>query len=304
MEDFFKEMFYDVQSVKGPGRRGAADLYGEMVTLYASVLRRTTNWIGSDRRTGGPIGKLIAAAANHPALTILTFNHDLVVENELMKRSRLKERWCVPDGYGTFGSRLQVTNPTGGRSALMRVHTGADCDHSDSIKLLKLHGSLNWYVRLRTKKPPISVLLGETATRAGMTSRRQIAAQVTFTRAGRGRTQWTTWPVIVPPVYGKQMAITGFLADVWRDASDAVAAADRLVIVGYSLPPTDVEAEKMFQRALLQNRELRFIEVVNPDPAAAARYASLAPRPLRWFPDLGSYIDSEWWHQTDPHRTV
>ena len=125
--------------------------------------------------------------------------------------------------------------------------------------------------------------------------RRQIPAQVVYTRrgGGAGRTKWRTWPVIVPPIYGKHMAI-GFLADVWRDAYEALARADRVVFVGYSLPPTDIEAEKLFQRGLTNNLNITAIEVVNPDPAAAARYAGLLPRPLRWFPDIGKYIDSEW----------
>jgi hypothetical protein len=295
MEEFFKGLFYDVQSAPaGRRRREAADLYADMVTVYATVLRRTTNWICRDGRRGGPVGRLIAAAVALPEdLTIVTFNHDLVVENEITKRARLQERWCLPEGYGTFGSQLSVSHP-GGDVPLMRRHL-VGCDHSRTIRILKLHGSLNWYVRMRTKKPPVSVLLGEGGARSpSVTMRREIPAQVVFTRSGTGRTQWRTWPLIVPPVYGKQLAITGLLANVCQDAYAAVAATSRVVFVGYSLPPADIEAEKMFQRALTDNTDLRTIEVVNPDPASSARYASLFPRPMRWFPDLDQFIGSEW----------
>jgi hypothetical protein len=99
------------------------------------------------------------------------------------------------------------------------------------------------------------------------------------------------WPVIVPPVYNKQVLIKRFLPQVWEDAEDALLKCDRLIFFGYSLPPADIEAEKLFQRAIYANPKLDAVEVVNPDPNAAARYARLVPhKPLRWYPDVLSLL--------------
>src|SRR5207249_11368326 len=38
------------------------------------------------------------------SVTILTFNHDLVIENEIFRRSQLVGRWCLDEGYGSFGA--------------------------------------------------------------------------------------------------------------------------------------------------------------------------------------------------------
>ena len=42
-------------------------------------------------------------------------------------------------------------------------------------------------------------------------------------------------------------------------------------------------------RSIYANKVLGSVDVVNPDPNAAARYARLVPnKPLRWFPDVYS----------------
>jgi hypothetical protein len=97
-------------------------------------------------------------------------------------------------------------------------------------------------------------------------------------------------PVIIPPIYAKQSFIH-LVAPAWIEARRALERCDRMVFFGYSLPPADIEAEKLFQRAITANSDLRAIEIVNPDPLAPSRYATLAPRkPLRWYPDLDRYL--------------
>jgi len=99
------------------------------------------------------------------------------------------------------------------------------------------------------------------------------------------------WPVIIPPVYNKQALIQRFIPQVWEDARDALQQCDHLVFYGYSLPPADIEAEKLFQRAIFKNDALTAVDVINPDPDSAARYARLAPdKPLRWYPSVSTYL--------------
>src|SRR5205823_2080988 len=93
---------------------------------------------------------------------------------------------------------------------------------------------------------------------------------------GRGRQNWYTWPVIVPPVYAKQTLIAR-LQDAWDDAREVVERADRIVFYGYSLPQLDIEAEKLFQRGLAANTDVEWTDVINPSPDAAQRYAGITP---------------------------
>jgi hypothetical protein len=94
MEEFFKDLYYDFQD--DPENRQLRRAYIELVSVYTRVLRETTNWLCRDSRQGAPIGKVIAAAAEvADEVSILTFNHDLIVENEIYKRARLRRRWCL-----------------------------------------------------------------------------------------------------------------------------------------------------------------------------------------------------------------
>lgn len=61
-------------------------------------------------------------------------------------------------------------------------------------------------------------------------------------RKGRGRSQWYTWPVIIPPVFAKQTMIQAFVPEVWTDAREELVNADRVVFFGYSLPAADIDA--------------------------------------------------------------
>lgn len=94
MEQVFADVFYDFG--EAPTDRAVLRAYIDLVDLYLRVLRETTNWLAADGRHGAPIGKLLAAAAEgSDALTVITFNHDLVIENEINRRTQLRRRWCV-----------------------------------------------------------------------------------------------------------------------------------------------------------------------------------------------------------------
>jgi hypothetical protein len=227
-------------------------------------------------------------------VTLLTFNQDLVIENEIFKRARLRERWCLQHAYGTFGTSHDFTTPS--RGPTFPLHT-ADCDLGNTLKVLKLHGSLNWFVRMNGRQPRPRVLSGTAGDRTVMvTTRRTVPTQLVFNRTGarRGRSQWYTWPVIIPPVYAKQALIQAFVPEVWQDAKSELQTADRVVFFGYPLPEADIDAEKLLQRAITNNAGIKMVEVIDPNPSIAARYARLIPsKPLVWFPSVQTYLEQE-----------
>jgi hypothetical protein len=292
MEDFFKDLFFDFQSAPtGPRVRSA---YTDLVTEYASILRLTTNWLCRDGRSGAPIGRLIASAARTAdQLTVITFNHDLVIENEIYRRKQLRSRWCLERGYGALSDELApwfTTYPSERDPEF--PHHGPECDHEDSIQILKLHGSLNWFIRIAGRQPTAGVLSGKTgAKEVGLIADRLIQERIVYEiPAKRGRSKWYTWPVIIPPVYSKQALMTPIQSS-WDDARAAIRECDRLTFFGYSLPDFDIEAEKLFQRGMARNRAAEWVDVINPDPGSAHRYARLLPKfPLRWYPDTQTFL--------------
>jgi hypothetical protein len=292
MEEFLKNLFGDFQEASAGSRTAVA--YTQLVDLYTRVLRDTTNWLCEDKRAGGPIGRLIAAACDQASkVNVVTFNHDLVIENEIVKRARARGRWCLEQGYGSVASKLQfMTGPDP-----FPAH-GPACDHTRPISVLKLHGSLNWYLRIAGQRPTANMLSGTaTPPRIYATRRRFVFGKLRYTLPprprARGRRSWYTWPVVIPPIYGKEALIRAFVPDVWADARMALQEADRVVVFGYSLPMLDVQAERLVQRSLAANTAAQRIDLVNPSPAIAGRYASLLPfKPLRWYPSIEMFMEN------------
>ena len=98
--------------------------------------------------------------------------------------------------------------------------------------------------------------------------------------------------MIIPPIYAKR-ALRRRVQQAWDDAQNALREAERVVFFGYSLPLIDIDAEKLFERALAENANLKWADVINPAPESAQRYAGLAPAvPIRWYPTLSSFMDA------------
>jgi hypothetical protein len=293
MEQVFADVYYDF--MEAPGDQTALNAYIDLIELYLRVLQETTNWLSEDGRTGAPVGKLLAAAGKRAdELTVITFNHDLVIENEIQKRAALRRRWCLDKCYGSMSDDLQLVVPMSAQP-VFDIHDDGVCDHSRPITLLKLHGSLNWVVRINSRRPSASMLSGSRDVDLMVGNKRVAINREVYERPsqGRGRSQWRLWPVVVPPVYAKT-ALRGAMSKAWADARAAVEAADRVVVFGYSLPVIDLEAEKLFERALAQNAELRCVDVINPAYESAARVAEVGrTKPLRWYPSVSAMLGSD-----------
>jgi hypothetical protein len=292
MEEFFKQLFYDFSN-EGEREPAVAAAYTSLVDLYRRVISETTDWMTEDDRRGGPVGRLIQRTVrSSDFVTLLTFNQDLVLENEIHKSKPLRRLWCIEHGYGTFSQHVSMLRRNSG-SGSFDNHSKA-CNGGKRLKILKMHGSLNWQVRMNGRQPSQRILAGDSrAPAVQVTRRRRIPNQLRFARRteGRGRTRWYMWPVLVPPIHNKQALIRRFLPQVWADAQEALLECDRLVLYGYSLPPTDIEAEMLFGRSIFRNAALDVVDVINPDPDSAGRYARLVPsKPMRWYPEVSTFL--------------
>jgi hypothetical protein len=282
MESFFKDVFYDFTNSRKKSS-SAARRYGTLVVTYREVLLQTTDWV-CDNANDGPVTDLLssaAQAADH--VDIITFNHDLLIENILADLDIARGRWCLRHGYGHFGRNREFTAQTG----RLMFSDERTCSHPRPIRIYKLHGSLNWYVDSESPVPDAGVLRGERGTdqRVHVTRRRRVPRNLHRKKADH------SWPVVIPPVYAKQPFISNFMAQVWQDARGAIGACDRIVFYGYSLPLLDIEAEKEFQRAMARNARLAAVDVINPAPLAASRYADAFPRQsVRWAGSLERFF--------------
>jgi hypothetical protein len=138
------------------------------------------------------------------------------------------------------------------------AHLGAE--RADTFRLLKLHGSLNWYwspgddtgVSLARRDLPGLYALPQRYTEEER--QRELPGRV---------------PFVVPPSATKSPYYRNpVIQEVWRQASAALAAADRVIIAGYSLPAADLTVASMLSNALRTSAASVIVADLDPQPVA------------------------------------
>ena len=131
---------------------------------------------------------------------IITFNYDTILERYLMETNK----WDPNNGYG-----------------ISFANSPANVVRKDSfdIKILKLHGSLNW--QYTAANEDIELVWNNELAYVGRVDGGPL-----------GGTQW------VIPSWIKTF-LNPKLAQVWRIASISLSKADEIYVIGYSLPLPD-----------------------------------------------------------------
>lgn len=179
---------------------------------------------------------------------IISFNYDCVLDNTLKEKGDSK--WNARYGYG-FN--------LGAKGLLL---SGDDywnpkdpASKSDTIKLYKLHGSLHFDVK---KLKPTSIHKKDADKFKVQLKQRVYTKQ-------NGNLRFT----IMPPQWHKSYDIGVFKA-LWKHAANAIYDAEHVVLIGYSLPLTDLHSTVLF-RTHVHKKKLKSIVVVNPDKEARRR---------------------------------
>ena len=284
LEQYLGRVYFEMKNIASDTSREA---YFNLVQLYQSELLKTTNWmIGRP----GCLKKLIAAElGSDRQVSILTFNHDLLAENalELLSPSRFPGAWCMNHAYG-IGELDPIS------SAGDEFDTRCSGDVGKHVKLLKLHGSVNWVFRTVERYPPGNIDRGRRRKLFLWTNKKLTEKQGVKLRTKKGR-NWYLWPLIVPPVYEKHGLIRYELEQLWQRAGEEVSMADRAIFWGYSFPKADLHARYFFESAANQNESLRQPILINPDPAAEnALWEVLRPRSVRHYRHVGEHLAYEY----------
>jgi len=187
---------------------------------------------------------LVSNMANHDA--VITFNYDCTMDYALktcgMGKWEPHYGYCLPIGQG----QRTIPGEDGwrpvGQERLAKANT---------IRLLKLHGSLNFDVTEKYK-------------RDGTIRERSVKLK-TRPYTNQGRPLRFT---IIPPESAKAYDL-GIFQSLWRQAGREIHRAKSIVVVGYSFPPTDLHSSALFRVNVPNN--LRSIAVVNRDPDARRR---------------------------------
>jgi len=147
---------------------------------------------------------------------------------------------------------------------------GTDSDHGTGL-YLKMHGSLNWFLCTNPKCKFASEIQIDSNLHycllraAGFRANTDIwAVDLGCSHCGSA-----TEPLIVPPLVRKPITDSGIIRSIWGLARNKLQTADRMVLIGFSVPPTDFFVHWLLHSAALDNPAVDVV-VVNPlnDPTA------------------------------------
>lgn len=171
--------------------------------------------------------------------TIINFNWDLLFDSLFFRCEEDKSQGI---NYGVKLSELEDQN-----SRSPKVKDGDECGQS-SLKMLKLHGSLNWLVC-----PECGDLFFV---------RRYIVEKSSNHRCDNCKA--TLEPLIIPPVSTKLIKGKKYksIKEIWRLAGESLVEADKIYIIGYSFPITDTQFETFFIDSMIKNKHLKEINIV------------------------------------------
>ena len=266
-----------------------------LVKLFITRLADSTNTIRPNRRSKlfGMISWLLKKELDPNKISLLTFNQDIQIEKTLYQLSRVSRFSQIAEKVFSFPNiymlpQKAVTEPTQTKTDLFpQTRT-----ENDGIKVLKLHGSLNWYSLHKSRNLPPTTLFNENRA-FNITRRMNIDTDMTY--KGRARKQYT-FPIIVPPVTHKSGVLHRDIKVLWSTADARLRGADIVIVFGYSCPESDFESAALFGRCLRSIRDKLDLYIIDPNPDIMVRYAELSSvKKIYYYADPKTFLEHMKW---------
>jgi len=246
---------------------------------------------------------------------VLTFNYDTIIESVIESASGLSDlpepaEGRVPDdklSYSehnwnralAYGVRFDEVELQQIGTLLEPVPRERFYGHPGNSlydpPILKLHGSLNWFTHTSRRVFQESPESYETRSnpKDGLVVLKSGFPWVRpdFSPPDDGF-KWILEPVIVTPMLYKNLGGDGLIGQSWRRARWELSECRKLVVGGYSFPPSDFAVRKLFLEAFVEGPPDELV-VINPDPSAAETAASLChfkSNPVM-SPNLAQYLE-------------
>ena len=211
--------------------------------------------------------------------TVVSTNYDIVMDNALFLADSPNLNYGVVVRAAVHRGPVPDAAVRAGELRYFVVRPDDPLIRMGPIPLLKLHGSLNWRLTLRAQSSFTMDALVHHEDWSGDPSRAGGTAQERVERhLAPGR-------FIAPPLLAKTaVAERPILGRLWSVAYQELERAERVVFLGYSLPPADVAAAFLFREACGDLRPAQ-VQVINLAPSEEARREVCAAY-RRVFPNL------------------
>lgn len=205
---------------KGPGKRPEAGNRREIEDfLYLTfdilaLLDRSADHNTGYDRLAGQLGTDDA---------IISLNYDTLLDSALVRRG-----WSPKTGYKLGGVKRKIE---------WEADLIDESAHLAGVSLIKLHGSINWFVR---------------GSYAGLS--KVFASKPVLVSGPRRNEKGNHIRQIVPPIYGKIFEHVHWRS-LWKKAFLELCEADLLVVIGCSLIDTDFHLRALISRMVKHRKE-------------------------------------------------
>lgn len=224
-------------------------LFYSIGSAIAEVLQRRTQTV---LREGWPQWFPVLLRAMHfTRSTAITFNYDTLVECAVA--SNILFEWGMHQP-------VPWTELTGDIPSWPPGDVRWGSEPYETFRLLKLHGSLNWYWS-EGDATGVSVARRDLPGRFG-------AAEPYFEEDRRRHLPGRV-PFIVPPASAKSVYYRNPISkEMWQQAALNLRLADEVVLIGYSLPLTDLTVGAMLRSAVASSEAKLTVVDLQPDAVA------------------------------------
>ncbi|MBU0527790.1 hypothetical protein KKE92_04875 [Candidatus Micrarchaeota archaeon] len=177
----------------------------------------------------------------------VTFNYDDLFDEELHKLNPVMD-------LGSDGAKKPYWHPDGGYGFFCRPSTSMVMDSlveqdTTAMKLLKLHGSVNWYVKKgydRRSLPIDALVHKENWCKENVSP--YTGQVIPYSSIDYHLDEK---PMIIPPTLGKaEISEKQIINLIWSLARKTLQDSSKITFVGYSMPLTDATAKFLFTETL------------------------------------------------------
>ena len=249
--------------------------------------------------------------------TVITFNYDCILETAIESASQVRGEkpdsfrgapngnsdvpdeelpyshynWNRPLGYGIKFDKVQLQRA--GISTYVDGHRFYSHPENNlhKWKILKLHGSLNWFRYLHKRKYPFFPGQEEQLSSKKLKDVILINGHWWFNEPP-DINGWIIDPLIITPIlYKEKFYQDRVFSDIWNQAKLHLTNCARLIVIGYSFPPTDFAVRKLLLEAFVDNK-LDDLIVVNPNTAVVKTIKELVhfTKPISICYDLKEFL--------------
>ncbi|MBN1972385.1 MAG: hypothetical protein JW787_02005 [Sedimentisphaerales bacterium] len=275
LEKVLRNLYTDIFIAEST--KEAEELLVGLMTLLNNLISTSTARIKLSMRNKliRIINKLINDCKSQEDLTIISYNFDLQVEKSLHYIAsvypRFKSYFDFPNCYCLPSNSYKLTAPKNDNSKIFDSGK-QDTRKLKSIKILKPHGSLNWF----SLYPAKSSLLTHIIKSKNIMISRRVLLTKNLTFQGE-----KTFPVVIPPLVNKGTFIRStVINNVWNKMRNELKKCSRLVVYGYSCPEADTESFNLLSQVFTESRLIKELDIINPDPSIITRLQDAVRSPI------------------------